>query len=66
MKISDLGYKLLPMIGGGISGFFYWKDFGCTAGCAITGTWYGSVLLGGILGNLVVGMIVDFKNKEVK
>lgn len=66
MKFYSLGIKIVAILAGGVAGFLYWKSYGCTAGCTITSTWYGSVLMGGILGNLLEGMIVDFRKKEIK
>ncbi len=66
MKLSTSVYKAVAMLAGGVAGFFYWISYGCTAGCALTGTWYGSVIIGGVFGNLFAGLIVDIRNKQLK
>ena len=52
------------MVVGVIAGYFYWYFYACTEGCALTSSWYGSTLIGGVFGNLIGGIITDLQNKE--
>lgn len=52
------------MLTGAVLGFLYWQFYGCTEGCAITSKWYGSVFMGGIIGNLTGSMLTDILNKQ--
>jgi len=66
MKMKDfLKRNLLRIIGaliGGVGGFLYYYFVGCSSGtCPITSNPYISILYGGLLGYLLLGMI---KNQE--
>ena len=52
------------MIVGIITGYFYWHFYACTEGCAITSKWYGSMVFGGVFGNLIGGLLLDLKTKK--
>lgn len=51
---------------GGISGFFYWKYFGCTGTCIITSSPIRTVIYFGVMGILINQMCkpekIDNKN----
>ena len=49
------------MVVGVIAGYFYWHFYACTEGCAITSKWWASMAMGGVFGNLIGGIITDFK-----
>lgn len=40
---------------GALAGWLYWKYFGCTNGCSITGSPVNSTLYGAVMGVLVQG-----------
>ena len=66
MNMKDfLKKNLLRIIGaliGGVGGFLYYYFVGCSSGtCPITSNPYISILYGGLLGYLLLGMI---KNQE--
>ena len=66
-KIKESKYFMLGLFAGATGGFLYWKYIGCLDGtCPLASNWiimtvYG-VVLGGVLGNIVQGIIVS-KNK---
>jgi hypothetical protein len=47
--ITGIGVAL-----GAVAGWFYWSQWGCTEGCAITGHPINSTLYGGLMGGLLV------------
>jgi hypothetical protein len=59
-----------PFLGvtvGGTGGFLYYYFIGCNSGtCPITGTPYGSILMGGLLGYLILSSIGTSNRKEKK
>ena len=56
--------KLVLMVVGVITGYFYWYFYACTEGCAITSHWYGSMAFGGVFGHLIGGIVTDIKSKK--
>ena len=59
---------LLTTVGvllGAIAGWFYWSQWGCTAGCAITGSPINSTLYGGLMGGLLLHSFKKEKKTEV-
>jgi hypothetical protein len=56
--------KNILTVVGIIAGYFYWHFYACTEGCTLTSSWYGSMLIGGVFGNLIGGIITDLQNKE--
>ena len=59
-----------PFLGvavGGTGGFLYYYFIGCNSGtCPITRTPYGSILMGGLLGYLILSSIGTSSRKEKK
>jgi len=52
---------------GGTGGFLYYYFIGCNSGtCPITSTPYGSILMGGLLGFLILSSIGTSSRKEKK
>jgi len=49
---------------GAVSGFFYWKFWGCTNGCAIKSVWWRMSLWGSVMGGLLMSMLYDFLNRK--
>ena len=50
---------------GSILGFLYWYYIGCASGtCPLTAKWYSSSAFGAIFGYLIIGQIIDMKNKN--
>jgi len=49
---------------GAVSGFFYWKFWGCTNGCAIKSVWWRMSLWGAVMGGLLMSMLYDFLNRK--
>lgn len=49
-------YSLLGAAIGAVTGFLYWKFYGCTNGCTITGSPLNSTLYMAFMGALVPGM----------
>jgi hypothetical protein len=49
-------YSLLGAAIGAVAGFLYWKFYGCTNGCTITGSPLNSTLYMAFMGALVPGM----------
>ncbi len=44
----------VAIISGGLLGFLYYTFYGCTGGCAITGSPYSSVIIGAVIGYFIV------------
>ena len=59
---------LLPLIGiatGGIEGYLYWQQIGCSTGtCMITSKPLNSTIYGAVMGYLVFGLIDDLIKKR--
>jgi hypothetical protein len=52
---------IIGTIIGGIVGYLYWKNIGCSTGsCAITSVWYKSTLYGMFMGGMIFDLIRDF------
>lgn len=49
---------------GAVAGWFYWNQWGCTAGCAITGSPLNSTLYGAFMGGLLVNSFGKEKKTE--
>lgn len=60
-------FILIGALLGAVTGFMYWKFFGCENGCPIKSNWYTmvpySTLIGALFGNLV-SEFVGKKNKN--
>lgn len=58
----------LPLMGifvGGVSGYFYWQQIGCSSGtCVVTSRPLNSTLYGAIMGYLIIGLINDLIKKR--
>ncbi|MDR2231984.1 MAG: DUF6132 family protein [Tannerella sp.] len=60
--LRDNALSIIGAIIGGVGGYVYWFKIGCTSGtCPITSSPVMSVIWGGLMGSLLVGM---FKKKE--
>ena len=46
------------------AGWFYWSQWGCTAGCSITGSPVNSSLYGAFMGGLLVNSVRKEKKNE--
>ena len=63
-KIKDSKYFISGLLMGAIGGFLYWMYIGCLDGvCPLASNWlimviYGTIL-GGVLGNVVQGIVVS-------
>jgi hypothetical protein len=59
---------LIPLFGiviGGISGYLYWQQIGCSSGtCMITSKPINSTIYGAVMGYLVFGLIEDLIKKR--
>ena len=58
---------LLTAVGvilGAVAGWFYWSQWGCTAGCTITGSPVNSSLYGAFMGGLLVNSVRKEKKNE--
>jgi hypothetical protein len=55
---------VLGILLGAVAGWFYWSQWGCTAGCAITGSPLNSTLYGGLMGGLLVNTVRKGKKTE--
>jgi len=58
MKALLLRYRFtaLGALLGAVAGFLYWKFYGCTNGCTITGSPVNSTLYMAFMGALIPGM----------
>ena len=55
----------IAVVIGAVAGWFYWSQWGCTNGCAITGSPVNSTLYGGLMGGLLVNVVrKDRKNEQ--
>lgn len=55
----------LALLLGALAGWAYWYWYGCTNGCAITGSWWTSSAYGAVMGYLTMGLVLpDRKAKE--
>ena len=62
LKIKKNLPVIIGTVIGAIGGFIYYKTIGCTTGhCPITSNPWLSIIWGGLMGNLLIGM---FKNKK--
>ena len=61
-----LTLKNVLTIVGVVAGYFYWYFYAWTEGCAITSNWYGSMAIGAVFGQLIGGILEDFKPKNKK
>ena len=51
----------IGLIIGGIGGYLYWKNIGCSSGtCAITSVWYRSTLYGMFMGGVLADIVKDY------
>lgn len=51
----------IGVIIGGIVGYLYWKNIGCSSGiCAITSVWYRSTLYGMFMGGVLADIVKDY------
>lgn len=59
---------IVPAIGvlvGGIAGYMYWHEIGCSSGtCPITSKPLNSTLYGGVMGYLISDLVFDFFKKK--
>lgn len=58
---------LLTAVGvvlGAVAGYFYWRHFGCTTGCAITSSPVNSSLYGAFVGGLLFNSFKRHKEEE--
>ena len=65
MKKWVLKNKLLiaGIIAGGIGGYFYWQQIGCSNGtCLITSKWQNSTVYGAMMGGLLFSMFKKEKD----
>ena len=51
----------IAVVLGAVAGWFYWSQWGCDVGCAITSSPIRSSLYGGLMGGLLVN---TFKKKK--
>ncbi len=55
----------IAVVIGAVAGWFYWSQWGCTNGWAITGSPVNSTLYGGLMGGLLVNVVrKDRKNEQ--
>lgn len=54
----------IAVVLGAAAGWYYWSQWGCTAGCAITGSPLNSTLYGGLMGGLLVNTVRKGKKNE--
>jgi len=65
--IQSKFWQILGGIIGGIAGYLYYKEIGCSTGtCPITSKPFNSVVYFGVLGYFVTGTIKDFKVQRTK
>lgn len=50
------GFTVAGVVLGAVAGWFYWRHWGCTNGCAITGSPVNSTLYGAVMGALVINL----------
>lgn len=68
--VKNMNYQklIVPAIGvivGGIGGYLYWHEIGCTSGtCPITSKPLNSTLYGGVMGYLISDLVSDFFKKK--
>ncbi len=59
---------IIPLLGiaiGGIGGYLYWQQIGCSSGtCMITSKPLNSTIYGSVMGYLVFGLIDDLIKKR--
>ncbi len=54
----------IAVVLGAIAGWFYWSQWGCEVGCAITSSPINSSLYGGLMGGLLVNTFKKEKKTE--
>ena len=54
----------IDVILGTVTGWFYWSQWGCIAGCSITGSPVNSTLYGAFMGGLLVNSVRKEKKNE--
>jgi hypothetical protein len=60
--IQSKGWQLLGGLLGGIGGYLYWKNIGCTTGtCPITSKPLHSIVYFAVLGYFILGTITPFQ-----
>ena len=57
-------FTTIGVILGALVGWFYWSQWGCTAGCSITGSPVNSTLYGAFMGGLLVNSVRKEKKNE--
>lgn len=56
--------KYIGAIVGAIIGFFYWSNYSCDQGCAITSKWWATMILFALIGYQLTDFIHSFVNKK--
>ncbi|MDT8888148.1 DUF6132 family protein [Aquirufa regiilacus] len=58
-------WQILGSLFGGIAGYFYWRDIGCSTGtCPITSKPLNSIIYFAVLGYLMIGTIAKARVKR--
>ncbi|MHA8091428.1 DUF6132 family protein [Aquirufa regiilacus] len=58
-------WQILGGLFGGIAGYFYWRDIGCSTGtCPITSKPMNSIIYFAVLGYLMIGTIAKARVKR--
>ena len=61
---KTLWLTVFGVVLGAVAGWFYWSQWGCTAGCSITGSPVNSSLYGAFMGGLLVNSVRKEKKNE--
>jgi hypothetical protein len=63
-KLSEYKWIILGSVLGGIGGYFYWKDVGCTSGkCIIQSNWQVMIPYGMLTGYFISDFILTTVRK---